>query len=192
MSTIVVVRKNGFAAIAADTLTSWGSMRESAKYIANHEKIIRAGDSYLGIAGTASAQMLLQCYFEQREAPFALDTPARIFAVWRDIHRVLKEDYYLKEREDSESALESTRMHTLIANPNGIFMVDSYRHVQALHRFHACGSGLEYALGAMYALYERPNLSAEDIARAGVEAAAEFDDGTGLPMQSYSIPLRDE
>jgi len=33
MTTIAVVRKNGYAAIAADTLTKWGSGKESAAYI---------------------------------------------------------------------------------------------------------------------------------------------------------------
>ena len=51
MTTIVVVRKNGIAAIAADTLTKWGTGKESAKYIANNDKIVRAGDTWIGAAG---------------------------------------------------------------------------------------------------------------------------------------------
>ena len=47
MTTISVVRKGGVAAIAADTLTKWGSGKESAKYIANSEKIIQVGDNYI-------------------------------------------------------------------------------------------------------------------------------------------------
>lgn len=40
MSTIVVVRKEGQAALAADTLTRWGSQCESATYIANPQKTL--------------------------------------------------------------------------------------------------------------------------------------------------------
>ncbi len=43
MTTVAVVRKEGVAAIAADTLTKWGSAKESAVYIANHEKILQRG-----------------------------------------------------------------------------------------------------------------------------------------------------
>ena len=56
MSTIVVVRKNGSAAIAADTLTTWEGSKDSAEYIVNHQKIFRSGDSYLAIAGPTSAK----------------------------------------------------------------------------------------------------------------------------------------
>jgi hypothetical protein len=41
----------------------------------------------------------------------------------------------------------------------------------------------------MYSAYANPQLSAEQVARHGIEAAAEFDDGTGLPVTSYAIPL---
>ena len=43
MTTITVVKKGGIAAIAADTLTKWGAGKESAKYIANSEKITKIG-----------------------------------------------------------------------------------------------------------------------------------------------------
>ena len=64
MTTIAVVKKDGIAAIAADTLTKWGSAKESAAYIANHEKILRVGDSYLAITGSATFKMVLKDYFE--------------------------------------------------------------------------------------------------------------------------------
>ena len=38
MTTIAVVRKSGYAAIAADTLTKWGTGKESAAYVANNTK----------------------------------------------------------------------------------------------------------------------------------------------------------
>ena len=53
----------------------------------------------------------------------------------------------------------------------------------------AYGGGREFAMGAMYALYEG-GLSAEEIAQAGVRAAAEFDESTALPVTSRSLHLR--
>ena len=55
MTTIAVVRKNGHAAIAADTMTKWGTGKETAEYIINHSKILKVGGSYIGVTGSASA-----------------------------------------------------------------------------------------------------------------------------------------
>ena len=55
-------------------------------------------------------------------------------------------------------------------------------------KFWAMGSGSEYALGAMYAVYESLE-SAEEIATLGVKAGIEFDDGSAAPITSYSVEL---
>ena len=55
-------------------------------------------------------------------------------------------------------------------------------------KFWAIGSGSEFALGAMHALYNRLD-SAEDIARAGVEAGAEFNNASALPMSLKVVDL---
>jgi ATP-dependent HslUV protease, peptidase subunit HslV len=77
----------------------------------------------------------------------------------------------------------------LIANPNGIFGVAAHRAVQEFSKFYAYGTGCQHALGAMYAVYGDAGCSAEKIARKGLEAAAEFDVGTGLPIICYTLPL---
>jgi len=51
MTTVTIVRKAGRIAIAADTLTKWGGGKESADYVANHEKIIRGGNSFVASLG---------------------------------------------------------------------------------------------------------------------------------------------
>ncbi|MDB5903612.1 MAG: hypothetical protein JWM26_2490, partial [Betaproteobacteria bacterium] len=45
-------------------------------------------------------------------------------------------------------------------------------------------------LGVMYALYDDPKRSAEDVARRAIDGAAEFDDSTGAPVTSYALKLR--
>jgi len=189
VTTVTVVRKGGVAAIAADTLIKWGSAKESATYIANHDKILRVGDSLVGVTGTATFTAILRDYFEHSSEEVRLDSPSQIFRAWNRLHGVLKERYFLLPEEDKEDALESSRMDCLIANPHGIFGVAAHRTVQQFSKFYAYGSGSDYALGAMYSAYPDPQLSAEQIARHGIEAAAEFDDGTGLPVTSYSVQL---
>lgn len=189
MSTVVVVRKDAQAAIASDTLTKWGGGKESARYVVNHEKIVAVGDSYVGITGSATFKLILADYFTNLEDPPALDSVGAIFKAWNALHGALKEHYFLQAGDDKDDDLESSHMDVLIANPRGIFGVAEHRTVQEFSRFYAYGSGSDYALGALYALYDQPGLGAEDIARRAIEAAAEFDDGTGLPVLSHSLRL---
>lgn len=187
MTTITVVKKGGRIAIAADTLTKWGGGKESADYVANHEKIIRVGDSYVAITGSATFKLILADYFASLDEPPALDSVGAIFRVWNTLHGALKDHYYLQIGEDKDEDLESSRMDVLIANPRGIFGVAAHRTVQEFSRFYAYGSGSPYALGAMYAAFRAPSLDAEAVARLGVIAAAQFHDESGLPAQSFVI-----
>lgn len=191
MTTITVVKKAGRVAIASDTLTKWGNGKESSEYVANHEKIIRVGDSYVAITGSATFKLILADYFSSLEETPPLDSVENIFSVWNALHGALKEQYYLQTGEDKEDDLESSRMDVLIANRHGIFGVAAHRTVQAFSKFYAYGSGSPYALGAMYAAYRAPSLDAESIARLGVAAAAEFHDESGLPVQSFVIELEE-
>lgn len=189
MTTIAVVKKDGIAAIAADTLTKWGSGKESAQYVVNHHKILQVGQSYIAITGSATFKLILRDYFSEPGRPIRLDSAMDIFRTWNDLHGALKERYFLHPEEDKEEALESSGVDVLIVNPHGIFGVAAHRTVQEFSRFYAYGSGSDYALGAMYSTYDQPGSSAEEVARRAVEAAAEFDDGTGSPVQSFSVPL---
>jgi ATP-dependent HslUV protease, peptidase subunit HslV len=189
LTTVTVVRKDGIAAIAADTLIKWGTAKESAAYIRNHEKILKVGETFIAVTGYATFRNILQDYFDHAPEEIRLDTPANIFRTWNRLHRFLKERYYLMPEEDKEDALESSRMDCLIANAHGIFGVAAHRTVQEFAKFYAYGSGADYALGAMYSVYDDPARGAEDIARHGVTAASEFDDATSLPLTAYTVKL---
>jgi ATP-dependent HslUV protease, peptidase subunit HslV len=187
MSTITIVKKSGYAAVAADSLTKYGANKESADYIVNHSKIIQIQDCFLAISGPTSSKLVLKHYFTtvQSEASFA--SVDNIFNTWLALHNTLKEQYFLRPDEDDEDSYESSRMDVLIASPQGIFGVAAHRSVQEFSKFYAYGYGSEYALGAMYAVYDDPSRSAEDVARLGVQAASVFDDTTGLPIISYTV-----
>jgi len=189
MSTIVVVKKNGIAAIGADTLTKFGSIRESAKYIDNHSKIVCAGDNYMAHVGHASFGLVTESYFLQMRSLPKLDSPQAIFRMARAFHASLKEDYFLNPTEDSDDPFESIQHQSLIANQFGIFGLYSLRSVQEYTCFYSFGSGSEFALGAMHAVYNL-DLSAEEIARAGLLAGAEFDHSTGEPIEIKTVNLK--
>ena len=190
MTTIAVVKKNGRTAIAADTLTKWGTGKESATYIANNNKIVRAGDTFIGASGSATFKTIMHDYFARPKSKARFDSSIQIFRTWQTFHVALKDQYFLVTGSDKDDSLESSRFDVLLANPHGIFGVGAHRTVQEYVKFYAIGSGTDVALGAMYGVYDDPKRSAEEIARFAIEAAAEFDDATGLPVMSHSMKLQ--
>ncbi len=188
MSTIVVVRKNGVAAIGADTLTRSGHIKESAEYIANTSKILRVGESYLAYVGDASLGLVLGSYFSRLAEPPALDSPLSIFEAARELHQALKDVYFLVTEGEDSGDFEPSHACCLIANRAGIFGLYTRRTVKEYTRFYAFGPGEEYAMGAMWAVYETAT-SAEEVARAGLGAAAAFDDSTSLPIEVRTVRL---
>lgn len=187
MSTVAVVKKNGYVAIAADTQSSFGPRRLSATYAARPGKIIRIGESYLGLTGWAVSQQVIEHAFRYAANPPALATAAEIFEMLLKLHPRLKQEYFLTPR-GSDEIYEPTHIHGLIANAHGLFGVYSMRDVIEYERFWASGSGGDYALGAMHALYGT-SADAVTIAEAGVRAAIDFDDGSGAPVESHEVRL---
>ncbi len=191
MSTIVVARKNQQVCIAADTLTSIGDTKLSAAYDAYHDKIQLCGDTYLGIVGSAAHSLVVEDIF--REAEFEYDFGSRegIFRTFVKLHSILKEKYFLvpsSKPPNDDDPYETSHIDAVIANAHGIFAVYSLRDSNEFKRFWAVGSGADYALGAMHAMYDTSE-SAEAIAKAGVQAGAEFDNASALPITFKTIDL---
>ena len=190
MTTIVAVKKNGFVAIAADTLTKFGSVKESHNFISNNEKIMKFKDNYLGFTGSSAFKLVVEHWLANLKQKPKFDSVANIFETWLSFHTELKENYFLRPEDEDFRDFETSRMNLLIANPKGIFAVGELRTVLEYKTFTAFGSGYEFAVGAMQAIYEDESKSAEDVARIGLEVAAEFDDGTALPMHCYTVKLK--
>ncbi len=190
MTTIAVVKKNGFASIAADTLTTYGNTKESAKYVVNSEKIIVFNENFLAFSGSASFALSFQLILSEVKKKISFKSIEDIFRAGLLIHKELKENYFLRP-EDDES-FETSRGDVLIMNPHGIFGLSSYRYVQEFSRFYANGSGCDFALGAMFAVYENEDKGAEEIAKIGLGAGIEFDDGSDSPITCYTLKLKEK
>ncbi|RPI47686.1 MAG: hypothetical protein EHM59_03440 [Betaproteobacteria bacterium] len=189
MTTIAVVKKGGYAAIAADTLTKWGSGKESAAYVSNNDKIVRVGSTFLAASGSATLKMIMRDYFSAPRAAARFDDPMAIFHTWQRFHVALKSKYFLNAGAEKDDVLESSRFDVLVANPHGIFGIGAHRTVQEYSKFYAIGSGTDLALGALYAAYDDAKRDALALARLAVEAAAEFDDATGLPVTAHRVKI---
>ncbi|KPC53486.1 MFS transporter [Amantichitinum ursilacus] len=185
MTTVVVVRKKNEIAIAADSQSTFGDTRLSASMDARWDKIFESHGGYFSISGSAAHDLVLQAALKKNPKLSFASRPA-IFESFRKLHPKLKEEFFMKPDEEEDDPYESSQITALLANPNGIFGVYSLREVYEYERFWAIGSGADYALGAMQAVYDNPKLSAADIARAGVEAGCVFDVNSSLPMTLYT------
>ena len=188
MTTIVVVRKGDSAVIAADTLTTFGTTRLAPAYDRSPQKVVRYRDSWIGVAGSAAHQLVLENLLE-RNPNLDFDGRAAIYETFRKLHPVLKEEAFLNPKEEEDDPYESSQMTVMVANPSGIFAVYSMREVFEFDRFWAIGSGRDFALGAMFSLYPRAK-GAAAVAEAGVTAGAEFDTGTALPVNLHEVKLK--
>ena len=190
MSTIIIVKKNGCAAIASDTCSSQGDTNCLGHYKANSNKIHVFEGNYIGISGSATHHDVFESLIKKHRQLISLKSRKDIFETYLNLHRYLKQDYYvLTEEDDKDQPYESSQITALIANAHGIFEMFSYREVTEYTRFWAIGSGAEFALGSLFALYDRME-DAEQIALEAVRAAAEFDNATALPGTSYSVKLK--
>jgi len=187
VTTIVVVRKGGTAVIAADSLTTFGTTRLAPAYDRSPQKVVRYRDSFIGVAGSAAHQLVLENLLARNPTLDLTGRPA-IYETFRKLHPLLKDEAFLNPKEEDDDPYESSQMTVMIANPSGIFAVYSMREVFEFDRFWAIGSGRDFALGAMYTIYAKAK-SASAIAEAGVNAGAEFDTGTSLPMRLHAVTL---
>ncbi len=188
MSTIVVAQKNGRVCIGADTLSCLGSLRQKAHHVVNKTKVAKIGDTYFGLTGTSASLVVLQSYFANPERPRDFSSTEAIFETFRHAHHYLKGEYFMAAAPDKDDEYETTQFYGLAANPHGIFAIYSFRSAQQFHKFWSAGSGRDYALGAMQAVYEQAE-TAEEIVRAGLDAAAEFDSSTMGPHEIHNINL---
>lgn len=187
MTTIAVVRKNGVVAIAAESLTTFGDTRLGADFKAEHDKLLHINDSWIGVCGSSAHHLVLGSALAKLE-DVRLGSRLEVFDTFRRLHPLLKEHAYLNPKEDDDDPYESSQITALIANASGIYGVYSYREVFAFDRYWAIGSGRSFALGAMFAAFDKTK-SAADIARIGVEAGIEFDTASSGPVVIKTVKL---
>nr|ALV86450.1 MFS transporter [uncultured bacterium 18] len=189
MTTVCVVRKGGQVAIAADSLVTFGDTRLPHGYEDN-DKLFKVGNSYFGMSGTtAHFPVLRKALTALPQDDLRLGSRDDVFDTFLKLHPKLKEQFFLNTKEEDADPYESSQFTVLIANPNGLFGVYSYREVFEFDRFWAIGSGRAFALGAMHAVHARAR-SASEIARIGIAAGCEFDKNSAAPVRLHTIQLK--
>ena len=193
MTTVVVVKKAGQVAIAADTLVTFGDTRLGLRYEPNSKlfKVDTAGGpSYVGIAGTvAHFPVLRKAMTALPKDQLKLGSKDEVFDTFTKLHPMLKESFYLQTKEDDNDPYESSQFSVLIANATGIYGLYSYREVFEFNQFWGIGSGRSFALGAMYAVWDKAK-TAREVATVGMHAGCEFDKNSGGPLELLTIKLK--
>ncbi len=201
MTTVVVVKKNSQVAIAAESLVTFGDTRLSGGSYEKNNKLLQVGDSFIGLAGSVahfpvvhSALLGMNELKEGETAPVGCKLGSRqeVFDTFVRLHTILKDQYFLNPKEDEDDPYESSQFTSVIANASGIYGVYSYREVFSFDRFWGIGSGRNFALGAMYAVYEQKKLTAADIAKIGVQAGCEFDKNSSGPIQVHTLEMDED
>lgn len=195
MTTVVVVKKAGQVAIAADTLVTFGDTRLAHRFEDNAKLFkldTQSGPVYFGAAGTvAHFPVLRKALQALPREQLRLHGKDQVFDTFTKLHPLLKESFFLQTKEDDNDPYESSQFSVLIANSAGIFGVYSYREVFEFKQFWGIGTGRNFALGAMQAVYERAK-NAREVAQLGVLAGCEFDRNSAAPVDVFSLKLRSD
>lgn len=189
MTTITAVKKHGTVAIAAESLTTIGELRLGDAYKGEHDKLLAVGESWIGVCGSSAHHLVLASALARLDE-VKLGSRMEVFETFRRLHPILKEHAFLNPKEEDDDPYESSQITALIVNASGIYGVYSYREVFIYDRFWAIGSGRNFALGAMYAAYDRARTAAE-VARIGVAAGVEFDTASSGPIVVHTVKLKD-
>ena len=193
MTTLVVVKKAGQVAIAADTLVTFGDTSLSHRFESN-SKIFKvdtpAGVSYIGMAGTvAHFPVLRKAMGALPKDQLRLGSRDEVFDTFIKLHPLLKDTFFLQTKEDDNDPYESSQFTAVIANASGIYGLYSYREVFEFKEFWGIGSGRSFALGAMHAAWDKSK-TAREVAIAGMNAGCEFDKNSAGPVEVFTLKLK--
>ena len=193
MTTLVVVKKAGQVAIAADTLVTFGDTSLPHRFEAN-SKVFAVdtpqGISYVGMAGTvAHFPALRKAMATLAKEDLKLGSKDEVYDTFLKLHPVLKDTFFLQTKEDDNDPYESSQFSVVIANASGIFGLYSYREVFEFKEFWGIGSGRSFALGAMHAVWDKAK-TAREVALAGMNAGCEFDKNSAGPIEVFTLKLK--
>ena len=187
MSIVVAVRKNDDLVMAADSQISFGSARIPPDNLKT-KKIRILGDSLFASTGWGLYDDIIDDYIGQKEHVSFTNSKDifRFFmGLWKDLHERYS---FVNDQcgEEKDSPFGDLDSNFLIANKSGLYQVGSDMSITRFDQYYAIGSGGDYSLGAIQALYD-DDLGAAEIASRAVRAAIAFDTKCGGDVLLRSI-----
>lgn len=187
MTTIAAAKKGKKICIGCDSLTLYGHRKEKVSQLfLKKDKLIKYQSMYLGCSGAEVWSEILTDYFKNLKVQYGFDNVEAIYLEMLRLHKALKEKYFLTPQQGNDDLFKSSEHLLLFINPKGIFEVDWMRNIREYSHIAAIGTGDEYAMGAMKAIYDQEN-DPKIIVKAGLEAAAKFDQKTELPAFYHTL-----
>ncbi len=186
MSIALAVRKSNKIVLATDSLTTFGSMKVGAPNFTT-TKVLRHSGSLIAGTGWSKYDDILDDYLATRKS-VKLDSPRIIFnffhELWAEMHKHYS--FVNDQSDDKESPFGSLDSSFLVVNSAGIFHISSNMSITRFDQYIAIGSGQDYALGVLFALYSS-RFSVETIARKATQAAINFDVYCGGKVNIFSV-----
>ncbi|MEQ1860657.1 MAG: hypothetical protein ABMA13_12045 [Chthoniobacteraceae bacterium] len=189
MSVIVAVRKNSSITIAADSQDNFGDLRPPPE---NHDalKLRSVGDAVLGSSGWALYDDIFAHYLKRRRV--SLRDRHSVFDFFVKFWKALRREYpFVNDQpgKENETPFANLDASFLVASPGGIFLISSNMSVSEFRQYYAIGSGSDYAIGAVHALYDEVKDPAV-IAERAVRAAIAYDNSCGGRVATRTVKLR--
>jgi ATP-dependent HslUV protease subunit HslV len=187
MSIAVAVKKGGQLVLGADTQQNFG---ENAPGFDNlkESKIMPIGKGYLAATSWGLYSNILDDYLQSLEE-IPLRNKRDVFNFFMAFWHVLHKQYsFINDQcEDKNSPFGDLDASFLVVTKDRIFYVSGDMSVTEFHKFHAIGSGCEYALGAMHVMYGDPALDAAQIAKKAVRTAMNYNIYCGGKIEIRSL-----
>jgi len=176
MTCIVGMVENGKAYIGADSAAVSNSTVRALK----QPKVFRRGPFVIGYTSSFRMGQLLQYFLDVPEQEDGVSDEEYMVTVFAEaVRECLKEHGYLKVENNREEIGTF-----LVGYRGGLYGVASdLQATQTLDGMTACGSGEEYALGALYTL---KGLDAEERILVALTAASYFDSNVAPPFAVMS------
>jgi len=170
MSVILAVKKENQLVIASDSQQNFGSNLAGINNI-RESKIRQIGEAYFSFSGWGLYSNIFDDFLTARTVP-RLTSHGEIFTFFQDFWKQLHERYsFVSDQcDDKESPFGDLDTSFLVVTTGKIFHISGNMSVSEFLKYHAIGSGSDFAIGAMHALYEEA-FTAEEIAKKAVQAA---------------------
>ena len=188
MSIIVAIHRHNQVTMAADTLTCFGDGEQAPPENCRTRKIFPMGEAHIGGTGWAVYDDIIEHWMQGRDLP-SLNSKAAVFTFFLELWRGMRDGYpFVNDQANSkDTPFTDLDSSFLVGSAGGIFKVSSDLGVTQFKQYTAIGSGAEYALGAIEALWDRLD-DDQALCRAAVRAASRLDVHCGDDVDLVQIP----
>ena len=176
MSIVVAVKKGSQIALACDSLWIFGSHLEDQTNVTDKRKFFEVGSALLAFTGWGLYRNIFAHYLRTRRTPPRLTNEQQVFEFFLRFLKELRKNYSFvnEQSRTEETPFADLDSDFLVLNRKGIYGVSTDLSVTSYERYHAIGSGCDYAFGALHTIYDEKK-SAAQIAEIAVSAATHFD-----------------